>query len=317
MTLLVALASKDYALLLADRRVTAAGSTVDDEFNKVCVLFCDDARVAIGFTGLATYETFNTSDWLVDELSNIGDSSGELLDILTELGRRAEVKLASLSAHYKRLGLLAVGFVYWEAAPRPTAYVLSNFGQGNKFSLRVVPCTSGALVEVAGTTDQLPVKAEQSLRHLLSSNLPASHALRCAVRHLRHTASQGTSSGLIGSQCNSAIVPAAPNTTIVTTYHSSFHSYVAYGPNVVVTQGMRVYGTELFSGTVIAGAEIRKQDPCWCGSGMKFKHCHLKKFGSFYVKHPLFNRPLYAVSQLELSVERPSGRFCNVASGYE
>ena len=44
MTLLLALSNDSYALVLGDRRLTSNGTVRDDEANKVCVLFCDDAR---------------------------------------------------------------------------------------------------------------------------------------------------------------------------------------------------------------------------------------------------------------------------------
>lgn len=320
MTLLVALASSEYSILLADRRVTVDGRTVHDEYNKVCVLFCEDARVAIAFTGVATYQAFSTSDWLVDELGRIGESTDSIAEILAALGEAAHHKLASLPVIDKRLTFLAVGFVYWDPQPRAVAYTLSNFTQGGPsdgFHLTTAPLHDRSLVEVAGAIERLPSRVERSLRHLLSSNLAPSNVLRCAVRHLQNPATQRAGHGLVGSQCNSAIVPAAPNSTVATTYHSAFHSRTAYGSSVVITRSMRVYGSEIFSDTVVAGSEIRKQDPCWCGSGLTFKECHLKKFGSFYIRHPAFRRPMYAVTQVELKDPRSSGRYCSVASGYE
>jgi uncharacterized protein YchJ len=319
-TLLVALANSECSILLADRRVTVDGRAIHDEYNKVCVLFCDDARVAIAFTGVATYEAFSTSDWLVSELARIGDETGSIAEILVALGEAAHQTLASLPVGDKRLTFLAVGFVYWEPKPRAVAYTLSNFTQGapsDGFRLTSTPLQDDSLVEVDGTIDRLPSRVERSLRHLLSSNLAPSNVLRCAVRHLQNPATQRAGRGLIGSQCNSAIVPAAPNSTVTTTYHSAFHSHTAYGASVVITRSMRVYSSEIFSDTVVAGSEIRKQDPCWCGSGLTFKECHLRRFGSFYIRHPAFSRPMYAVTQVEFKEPRPSGRYCYVASGYE
>jgi SEC-C motif len=315
------MANERYSILLADRRITVDGEPTEDEFNKVCVLLCDDARVAIAFTGLATCQGFNTSDWLVDTLAEIGRTSGNIVEILTELAIRIKDKLKGLLANDKRLSFLITGFVYWEQEPHPVAYVLSNHVNTqcptNDFTLRSIASSDGAIVEVAGTIRHLPAAAESSLRRLLTSKQNPPTVLRFAVKQLLNFAIDSKSAGLIGTQCNSAIILAPPNTTITTTYHSAFHSYKAYGSNVVLTKGMRVYGPEIFSDTIMAGKEIRKKDPCWCGSGQKFKHCHLKKFGSFYIQHAMFKRPMYVVSWMDFDEPRPSGRTFCVSSGYE
>jgi SEC-C motif len=317
-TILFALANEDYSILLADRRITINGKSVEDEYNKICVLFCDDARVAIGFTGLATYDGFNTSDWLVDTLIKISNKTGAIAEILFELATYARDKLESLNIKDRRLTFLITGFVYWEDIPRPVAYVLSNYANSlaltAEFNLRSIASTEGTIIEVAGVINQLPPKIEISLKKLLAKELSPASALRFAVNQLKINSN---SSSLIGTQANSAIIPAPRNTTVTTTYHSAFHSYRAYGSNVVLTKGMASYGTEIFSSTVIAGEEIRKQDPCWCGSGQRFKDCHLKKFGSFYIRHPAFKRPMYSVSWMDFDEPRPSGRTFCVASGYE
>lgn len=291
---------------------------VEDEYNKICILFCDDARVAIGFTGLATFDGFNTSDWLVDTLIKIGNKTGAIAEILAELAICTRDKLGSLDVRDKRLTFLITGFVYWEEKPRPVAYVLSNYANSlaltAEFNLRSIASTEGTIIEVAGVINQLSPKIEISLKRLLAKKLSSASALRFAVKQLKNNAKMSI---LIGAQSNSAIIPAPQNTTVTTTYHSVFNSYRAYGSNMVLTKGMASYGTEIFSSTVIAGEEIRKQDPCWCGSGQRFKDCHLRKFGSFYIRHPAFKRPMYSVNWMDFDESRPSGRTFCVASGYE
>jgi SEC-C motif len=77
-----------------------------------------------------------------------------------------------------------------------------------------------------------------------------------------------------------------------------------------------MYGYEIFSDTVLAGQNIRKKDPCWCGSGKKFKHCHLKKFGEIYVQCCMFKKPLNVFCKMTIEEPRASGKVFVVASGY-
>jgi hypothetical protein len=68
MTLLFSLANNEYSILLADRRISRDGKLVDDEFNKLCILFSDDARLAIAYSGPAISNVGNTSEWLFNAL---------------------------------------------------------------------------------------------------------------------------------------------------------------------------------------------------------------------------------------------------------
>lgn len=64
MTLVLGLINHRQAILVSDRRYTVNGQVLDagdDERNKASVLFCQDARVAVGFTGLAKAGDFDTS----------------------------------------------------------------------------------------------------------------------------------------------------------------------------------------------------------------------------------------------------------------
>ena len=70
MTLILTLGNNDQLIQLSDRRVSGGGQVYSDESNKVGVLYCQDARLASGYTGLAWRNGFRTLDWLVDALSS-------------------------------------------------------------------------------------------------------------------------------------------------------------------------------------------------------------------------------------------------------
>ena len=70
MTLILTLGNNDQLIQLSDRRVSGGGQVYSDESNKVRVLYCQDARLAFGYTGLARRNGFRTLDWLVDALSS-------------------------------------------------------------------------------------------------------------------------------------------------------------------------------------------------------------------------------------------------------
>jgi len=38
----------------------------------------------------------------------------------------------------------------------------------------------------------------------------------------------------------------------------------------------------------------RKNDPCWCGSGSKYKKCHLSKDKLYFKEHPILKKKVTA-----------------------
>jgi hypothetical protein len=68
MTLIITLANQQQAILISDRRLTSNGKVVDDESNKAAIFNCQDARLAVAFTGLARAGAFQTEFWLLESL---------------------------------------------------------------------------------------------------------------------------------------------------------------------------------------------------------------------------------------------------------
>ena len=169
----------------------------------------------------------------------------------------------------------------------------------------------------AGATAALPHTLEAGLRRLLEAPEVSRQALlHFAVRRMRVAARDHRSLQLIGEQFNAAVLEAAVDTVVTSTYHSAAFTNVAYAASVVVTNGLVSLGSEVEGGALLSGPEIRKKDPCWCGSGEQFKHCHLKKYGAVYLRLPQFSRPLSMITRVELPTPRQSGRLFVVASSF-
>jgi hypothetical protein len=321
MTLLLALANDADAIILADRRISSNGTLVDDEYNKVCVLFCDNARLALAFTGIATTSTFDMSQWLAETLANIVPIQIHIAAVLDELRRRLDQLIPTLNVADARLSILLSGFAYDGGERQAVCYELANFGLAagqTHFQLRFVPRQGAALVVQAGAFEAIPEVTINRLHALLAQKLSPQTTLRLAVKHLRQSADNPRAFGSIGKQCNSAVVPAEIDKPVTSTYHSAVFTKRAYGANMVAPNGFISLGPQIFAASLVAGPEIRKRDPCWCGSGMKFKDCHFKKFGAVYVNlAPLFKRPMYFLTRITFDDARPSGRDFCVASGFD
>lgn len=321
MTLIVAMANDSVAVLVADRRVTQGQIVLDDEFNKVTVLVCKDARLSLAFTGLATYNNFNTSEWIANTLHEICEKTAEIHSILVALEARAGETFSALAAENRRLTIVLCGFVYLGGAPEPRIYIMSNFEHGayspGVFSTRSVGALHQTLVETAGQSSSLPAPTVETLHRLLVATPPAAALVRYTVRHLQNAAKHAKALNRIGERCTGAIVQSAIDTSITTTYHTPRNANRAYGPNIVIAQSMTSLGSEIMAGSILAGPDIRKQDICWCGSGKQFKHCHMRKYGGVYMRHPAWKRPLVPFFRVQREDAWPSGRVFTVQGGYE
>lgn len=299
MTLLIAMANDTHAILLGDRRLVGNNRIGTDEANKVCVLFCDNAKLAIAFTGLAIVGAFRTQDWLRDTLYEIGKRKHLMLDVLGELEREATRTFAKLPPC--PTGFLITGFQYSPVAQN-VCFFLTNFDSGKPpftprpdFTLQELGTPGTTIVEAAGFKSVLTARDYSSLRKMLDADNAPPLILRKAVEIMRRVSADPKSQRMIGGQCNSAVVRVQANTGVTGTYHSEKPTFVAFGPDMAsaVTGGsLASAGTLLYAPMFLSGPEIRKNDECWCGSGKKFGSCHLKKFGSVYTKFPPFRKPM-------------------------
>lgn len=326
MTLLLALGNVDFVTVVADRRLTMNGVLCDDEANKLCFLCCEDARAVIAFTGLAEAGTFSTQDWLLNTLGVIDQTTHTFMETLLQLKEHATRDISAVVTPDRRLTFAIAGFVFGAEQPAVVCHYLSNFENElgiarPDFELRTLnPGADGVLVEALGATSGLKASDTKMLREMLLGKKRAPDVVRKAVHAIQAGASNPMSQGLVGKQCNSAVVPCQPNTTLVSTYHSAFPSNVAYGANAALSFSTRscfFTGYELFSEAFIAGPAIRNRDPCWCGSGTVSKHCHLKRMGSVRARVAGFKRPLAMLAEAVITPGVQSGsRFC-VSSAFE
>ena len=321
MTLIVAMANDSIAVLVADRRLTQGQIVLNDEFNKVTILVCKDARLSAAFTGLATYNDFNTSEWIANTLHEICEQTLEIHSIIVALEARAGATFSALAAEDRRLTIVLCGFVYLGGAPEPRIYVVSNFENGlynpGVFTTRSLGTLGQTLVETAGQCSPLPTSTVETLRGLLGKALSPASLVRYTVRHLQNAAKHAKALNKIGERCTAAIVQSAIDTSITTTYHTPRNANRAYGPNIVIAQIRTILGWEMMADSILAGPEIRKQDLCWCGSGELFKHCHMRKYGGVYMRLPAWQRPLVPLFRVQREEAWPSGRVFKVQGGYE
>ena len=321
MTLVISVVNDKKAILVADRRITHGQHILHDEFNKIIVFVCRDARLAIAFTGLATFNEFNTCEWLTKTISEICiNVDPDINLVISHLESRASQTISTIPVLDKRLTIIMTGFVYHDRKHEPRTYIISNFENGsytpNSFTTRSIGGAGETIFQAVGQTSALPATTIERLQKVLESKAQAASLVRFTVKHLQNAATNIKSLNKIGEHCTAVIINSAVDSTITTTYHTTRNANKAFGPNIVIARGPISFGSEIMSASILAGPNIRKQDPCWCGSGKPFKHCHMRKYGGIYMKVAGFNEPLASFFAVEREVPWPSGRIFNFRSDY-
>jgi hypothetical protein len=260
--------------------------------------------------------------WIMSFLNRFGEVDDSFDSLMRAMRTEIEAELKTLRLIEYPLTILVTGFLHRSNQTEPICLKISNVNVagevGTKFEIKTLTNSSDCVVvEFEGMVGAVPSEAMQALQTIAASKIDRRHALRKAVLILQKSAKSVKSLRTIGEHCNSAVIEAAINTTIVATYHVPRADRLVFGPNSFVTKGIYSYGVTVQGEELLTGPEIRKRDPCWCGGGMRFKDCHMKKFGSSYVRVPSFKRPMTFVTSISFDNARPSGSTFCIAGGFE
>ncbi len=303
MTLILTLGNNDQMIQISDRRLSSNGKLIDDESNKCGVLFCKNARMAFGYTGLAQWKSFNTQKWLLKALHDSAQPDYSMGGILKRLKLNAtntfqsHAALKSAKGCYKRLSVMFSGYINIEGNLRQGCAVLSNFQnlEGNSSSAEASEYFNlyhtSAKTEVewptfvfrVGNWRAMSQEHIDVLRGLLSHKKPKSAIIGKANKLIRQMSDDPRSSGTIGKQLTSITIPYDGKAGIECSYHSNYTKPETYIPALVYLlpdQHMTVENVKVEpvdNGTPpLSVPKVGRNQPCPCGSKIKYKHCHGK-----------------------------------------
>ena len=297
-TLVMVLVNNDQAIMLADRRIGVKGRPVSEEYNKLSVLACKNARVGVAFTGVATRPGFNTAQWLLDALMEAARPSQFLQPTVERLSEIATRDICALPGE-NPLTIVLAGYIYSDAPPLGCLYWISNFEDlgGRRydpprptFESYVVHQDRPSpelfwLMQVYGATDALKNRVSQedgaTVRSLLVARKPARAIRGKALAALNRVGAKHEELGHIGRQCGSIVVPSALSEPIVTDYLSDQNRWEVEYPSEVTMLGHVTDGAMMglsmkieSPGRPFAVRKVPRNHPCPCGSGTKYKKCH-------------------------------------------
>lgn len=137
-----------------------------------------------------------------------------------------------------------------------------------------------AYVERIGAWPALGETEVAPIRRLVKERRPPAAAVGKAVEVLRRAADHPSCRGSVGKDLLSVVLPADRDCDPSSVFHPVAASEVTYFPNVVDARrggGIATYGMEFrveSGGTPVAVPKVGRNQPCRCGSGKKYKHCH-------------------------------------------
>jgi hypothetical protein len=294
MTLILAAGNTEQFIQVYDRRLCVDGVATDDESNKAMVLDCDNARLAVGFTGLARHAQFETRRWLLSALDRCGPpdySVGSMLRRFRDQATRDFNKmpiLRNLRSDQKRLTIMFTGYLYNHEPPLGALAIVSNFQDIDRgiesreawshfkcfFRAEARP-NSGDIALLSWVGDLPPFREGDSttLRELIRYRKPPEAIVRKLVRIFEYMGDHPKAGKAIGKQLSSIVLPRDRTLAPVGGDYSSRAEPETYIPDWISVRE---------SGEAPAAEALPLSDPkpsqlCWCGSGKKFKRCHRTK----------------------------------------
>ena len=290
MTLLFAAGNTEQFIQVSDR-LPLDGASRDDESSKAIVLDCANARLAVGFTGLARCGQFETRTWLLSTLNKCGPPEYAAANILARFRDRATKdfntlpELKNLSPDKKRITIMFSGYLYNHEPPLGALAFVTNFQNTNDgvesrgawnhfkcFFRKEARPNSGeiALLSWVGTLPPFKAGDSTTLRELIKYRKPPEAIVQKLVRIFEYLGDHTKAGKGIGKQLSSIVLPRDRNLAAVSGYYSSKAKPESYIPDLISVRNGEEGGLQI------------EQDPkpsqlCWCGSGKKFKRCHRSK----------------------------------------
>lgn len=304
MSLILTLGNSQQVIQISDRRLTYTNKPPDEESNKATIILCEDARLAYGYAGLASVNGFRTERWLYDVLMACAPPDFQAGHILNRLEERATndfnslYSLRNVSQSQKRISIMFSGYLSHHSPPLLVYAILTNFqdfktGVNSNEAWDKFKCTYWnekktcddkiTLIQAIGYLPAIEKNDIGDLKEMLYLHKPAKAILNKGIEVMRKTATCSQANGTIGKQLSGIIIPRNSSIAASHSYHTDYASHKLYSPGILflLKQGT---SASFFSfeevnkdnPPTLAIPKVRRNDPCPCKSGKKYKRCHGK-----------------------------------------
>lgn len=304
MTIIIALGNNDQIIQISDRRLSSNGALIDDESNKAGVLFCNNARMTFGYTGLARYGSFETIKWLLKSLHESATPEYAIGEILERLKTKATEtflkhrELKFLSNELKKLAVMFSGYLNIDGELKQGCAILSNYHDfktnnafpvaQSEFQINYSSATRGiiwpTLIQRVGNWRALTNDHIDELREFLTQKNPHQAVVGKTLEIIKMMSDSPISAGTIGKQLMCVIIPRNHELGVECNYYSDYVKSETFLPAIVyampgqhmIVENIKIEPVESTT-PPISVPKAPKNSPCPCGSLKKYKHCHGKR----------------------------------------
>lgn len=302
MTLIRAFGNSEQIILIGDKRLTSDGEVIEEESCKISLLLCSNARLGLGYSGIARAGGFDTHAWLLKTLSNCARPDYEAKEILERFKTIASetfsthYSLRALPRYKKNLSILFAGYLYHHSPPLAGFAIISNHlnlkdpltpdeadGFKAQYWDEIRPLDQEpTFIQQIGYTAGVGIEEDKEIRSMLKRKAPTKALLGKVIDNFHKIADSPFSKGLIGKQLMVGIVPRNPSDSFRGEYVSTHIKHITYMPDIVyATKGVNMAVSNISVEAVdpdttppLVIPRVSRNAPCPCGSGKKYKRCH-------------------------------------------
>jgi SEC-C motif len=302
MTLVMVLGNRDQVIQLADRRLTADGRVVAEDYGKSGSIFFADSRFTFGFTGIARARGVDVRRWILDTLLRSGPPDFTAAGTLSRFAQQATLDFSrlphfrSLAPLSRRLSIIFLGYIYNQNPPLLAAGVVSNcqdfstgketlvareefvFSHTQEKQPRVENPTFIQHVGAMGLLSEADVAA---LREVLESRKPANAIVGMAGGKMLELADRSDAHGTVGRQLTWIRLPSDRAESVASGSYLSSPGPSDFLPSVIWCTPKGTGVVDYVSFTAVEETNARPKIPvvgrnskCPCGSGKRYKKCH-------------------------------------------
>jgi hypothetical protein len=299
MTFIISLGNADQIIQVSDRRLTSNSDLVDDSFNKVGHVLCDDASFLYSFTGLATFGKHKTNEWLLQAFdrsirngSNYSNIAYSLAAEATDYFRNS-TELKKLSGRDRRLTIMLSGYTASGLLVNTLITNFQDYENGIDFpdakdcftvrteeSIKTVS-ENPVFIQVIGQFNAFRLEDEAELRGMLKDRISFEAIIQKAVGVVQKVSENTVSRQTVGKKINTARLPFSDLPCAVSGYFSDIlENEIHLIDQIDLRTGgprLRISDVKLVCESPIVFPKIHRNANCPCGSGLKYRLCHRPK----------------------------------------
>lgn len=265
MTFILALINVDFAMQISDRRLTYRGGKPPKEGSDKAIYFkTDNARLCVGYTGLAQASTFRTHKWLVEQLADASTPEHNAGLTLKRLRWRLSKEfrdhggIRAIDRSDRRLTMMFSGYLDAASPPHPGWAVITNFQDMERgedcaapwdefrlYQSKNAELPPGGVVRRVGAWRAMTANDEAEMLALLGARPNRDELVREATALVREIARRPAAQNSVGTDLSSITLGRSQAGPMLAFHSKAATEWLPAPAAVISTSGVQVAVREL------------------------------------------------------------------------